>query len=65
VKSIEAEAIPWIQPVLFVSGPTYFIASPIFTVAFGWYVKAGSCILTVRAFPLPPIGAVAAVNVFA
>lgn len=54
-----------LNPVVTMESNDVFVTSPIFTVAFGWYVKAGSSILTVRTFPLPPVGAVAAINDFA
>ena len=54
-----------LNPVITMESNDVFVASPIFAVAFGWDVKAGPSILTVRTFPFPPVGAVAAINVFA
>lgn len=51
------------DPVVTIERDDVFVASPIFTVAFGWYVEAGTSVLALRTLPFPCIGAVAAINV--
>lgn len=40
-----------------------FLATPVLTIAFRWYVKAGFSVLTLWALAFPSVSAVAAVNV--
>jgi len=51
------------DPVVTIERDDVFFASPIFTVAFGWYVEAGTSVLAPGTLPFPCVCAVAAVNV--